>query len=129
MPAMDSAKPFKFGWFGDGGLGERLIQAILAGRKTATSCPSYDPEDADLKVGDTLRLTDKHGQPRGTLVVTEIELRSFGKFDEPLAAREGTSLAELVDSTKFANGREMRPDEEMRIIYFQVVRVDAKVKL
>ena len=43
-------KRFRFGWYGDGGLGEKMIQAIMAGRKTATACPAYDPEDADLKV-------------------------------------------------------------------------------
>lgn len=123
-----SAKRFKFGWFGDGGLGERLIQAILSGRKTATSCPSYDPDDADLKVGDKLELTDKHGRVRGILVVTHVELRSFGSFDEALAAKEGTTLQELVEATKFANGRELRADEEMRVIHFQLVQT-AKVKL
>lgn len=122
-------KPFKFGWFGDGGLGERLISHILAGRKTATSCPAYDPEDADLKAGDALRLMDKHGKTRASLVVTGIELRPFGKFDEALAAREGTTLPELLESTKFANGRELRPDEEMRIVHFQLVGTGSKVKI
>lgn len=121
-------KPFRFGWFGDGGLGERLILAILDGRKTATTCPAYDPEDAELKVGDVLQLTDKHGKTRGTLVVTNVELRPFKSFDDRLALRVGCSLSELVDNAKFANGREMRPDEEMRVIHFQVVK-NQKVKI
>ena len=29
----------QFGWVGDNGIGERLIQQILAGTKTATACP------------------------------------------------------------------------------------------
>lgn len=122
-------KPFRFGWFGDNGLGERLITAILEGRKTATCCPAYDPEDAALQVGDVLQLTDKHGKPRGTLVVTGIELRPFSSFDEPLAVRVGCSLTELVANARFANGREIRQDEEMRIVQFEVVRSGAKIKI
>lgn len=115
-------KKFAFGWFGDGNLGERLIQAILAGKKTATSCPAYDPEDADLKVGDLLELTDKHGKARATLIVTATEVRCFGDFDEALAAKEGTNLKDLQSSMQFANGREIRADEEMRIIHFELVK-------
>lgn len=114
-------KKFKFGWFGDGGLGERLIEAILSGRKSATSCPAYDPEDADVKTGDRLELTDKNGKVRGALIVTGIEFRTYDSFDEELARREATTLAELKESLKFANGREIRPDEEMRVIYFELV--------
>jgi uncharacterized protein YhfF len=115
-------KRFKFGWFGDGGLGERLIDKILSGRKTATCCPAYDPEDADLCVGDLLELTDKHGRPRATLEVVKVELRPFGSFDEALAASEGTTLSELVENARFANGRVLRADEEMRVVYFRVAQ-------
>ena len=112
-------KIYKFGWFGDGNLGERLISNILSGKKTASSCPAFDPEDAELKEGDFLQLTDKHGKARGTLVVTGTEIRCYGDFDSALAEREGTTLEELKASLQFANGREIRPDEEMRIIYFK----------
>src|SRR3954447_23841110 len=106
-------KRFRFGWYGDGGFGERMIQNILGGRKTATSCPAYDPEDADLKPGDELALVDKHGAVRGQLMVTEVEHRPFGRFDEALAAAEGVTLQELRDKMHFANGRQVRDDEEM----------------
>lgn len=115
---VETKKRFKFGWFGDGGLGERLIQKILTGQKTATSCPAYDPEDADLRAGDLLELTDKHGRARAILQVSQVELRSFGSFDEALAQAEGTTLHELKEHTRFANGRELRDDEEMRVVYF-----------
>lgn len=116
-----AAKKFKFGWYGDNGLGEKLIQAILAGRKTATCSPIYDPEDGELKEGDQLTLTDKHGRARATLVVTRVETRAFGKFDDALAACEGSTLEELRERVRFANGREIRPDEEMRLVYFKLV--------
>lgn len=113
---------FKCGWFGDGGLGEKLISAILSGRKSATACPVYDPEDAALKTGDKLRLTDKHGRSRGLLRVTAVEVRLLSAFDEALALRAGSaSMAELREKLAFANGRELRPDEEMRIVHFEVI--------
>ena len=113
-------KRFRFGWYGDGGLGERMIQTILAGGKTATSCPAYDPEDSDLKVDDELQLLDKHGKLRGQLVVTLVELRPFRSFDEALAAKEGVSLSELKEKMNFANGRQVREDEEMRVVHFRL---------
>lgn len=113
-------KRFRFGWYGDGGLGERMIQTILAGRKTATSCPAYDPEDADLKADDELQLLDKHGTERGRLIVTLVEVRKFGSFDEALAEKEGVSLPELKEKMNFANGRLIRDDEEMRVVHFRL---------
>ncbi len=118
-------KRFRFGWYGDGGLGERMIQTILAGRKTATSCPAYDPEDADLKAGDELQLVDKHGALRGQLVVTSVEIRPFGGFDEALALKEGVTLPELKEKMNFANGRQLREDEEMRVVHFRLVKSGA----
>src|SRR5579883_1539989 len=94
---------FKFGWFGDGGLGEYLIERILDGRKTASSRPAYDEEDADLRAGDVLELSDKHGRARASLLITRVELRPYGSFDEPLARAEGVTLPELLEHTRFAN--------------------------
>lgn len=118
-------KRFRFGWYGDGGLGEKMISAILAGRKTATACPAYDPEDSELKADDELQLVDKHGNERARLVVTLVELRAFGTFDEALAREEGVALAELKEKMNFANGRSVRDDEEMRVVHFRVVRASA----
>lgn len=114
-----TAKRFKFGWFGDGGLGELLIERILDGRKTASSRPAYDHEDAELRVGDLLEAIDKRGDSRATMVITRIELRPFGTFDEALARAEGVTLPQLLEHTHFANARELRSDEEMRVIYFR----------
>ena len=52
-----------------------MIQAILAGRKTATACPAYDPEDADLKTGDELQLVDKHGNVRALPIRKDDEVK------------------------------------------------------
>ncbi|MEK7381846.1 MAG: ASCH domain-containing protein [Elusimicrobiota bacterium] len=114
-------KRFRFGWYGDGGLGEKMISTILSGCKTATACPAYDLEDSELKANDELQLVDKHGNERARLVVTLVELRAFGTFDEALAREEGVSLAELKEKLNFANGRNIRNDEEMRVVHFRVI--------
>jgi uncharacterized protein YhfF len=113
---------FKFGWYGDGGLGERLIQEIVSGRKSATSCLAYEAEDAGIKEGDLLDLVDKRGLSHAKLVVTKVEIRLYGTFDEALAQASGVSLEKLKEMTRFANGREPFVDEEMRVVYFRVVR-------
>ena len=99
----------------------------MAGRKTATACPAYDPEDADLKVGDELQLVDKHGTVRAQLVVTSVELRSFGSFNDDLAHREGVTLPELKEKMNFANGRQIRDEEEMRVVHFRMVQGKVKI--
>lgn len=115
-------KRFRFGWYGDNGLGERMIQAILMGRKSATACPAYDPEDSELRAGDELQLVDKHGAERGRLVVTLVELRRFDSFDQALADQEGVTLPELKEKMNFANGRKIRDDEEMCVVHFRLAR-------
>lgn len=112
---------FKFGWYGDNDLGEYLIQQILTGRKTASVCPSYDPQDADLVVGEKMYLTDKRDNVRGVLLVTVIENRPLKDVDEALAASIGTTLDELRQALSFANGREMKLDEELRVTYFKLL--------
>lgn len=123
------AKRFKFGWFGDGGHGERVIEQILAGKKRATACLAYEAEDADVVVGDKLELIDKHGKGYGTLVVTKIEVRLYGTFDETLARECGHNLADFKDLCKFANGREPGADEEMRVTYFTLISLKNRIKI
>ena len=106
---------------GDGGMGERLIGAILSGQKTATSCPLADPEDPAFDVGDQLHLIDKHNNSRGVLVVTRVELRPFGQFDEDIARALGLPLQECKHVAHFANGRELPAEETMRVVHFEVI--------
>ena len=116
------SKRFRFGWYGDGGMGEKMISAVLAGRKTATACPAYDPEDAELKIGDELQLIDKHSLLRAELVVTAVELRAFAGCDQALAACVGVTLPEFKEKMNFASGRKVRDDEQMRVVHFRVVK-------
>ena len=112
---------YKFGWHGDGGLGERLIQSILIGKKTASVCPAYDPVDADVKEGQEVLLIDKNGGTRGVLRITRVEHRPFAELDETIADCDGLSLADLKDKLHYANSRNIRPEEEMRIVYFELI--------
>jgi len=112
-------RPYRIGWYGDDGLGERLIQAVLTGRKTATAAPSYDPEEG--AEGELLSLVDKGGKVRGTLRIVKVELRPFSGFDEALAAKLGAPLADIKAMTPFANSRPIGPDEEMRVTHFELV--------
>lgn len=114
-------KVFRYGWAGDGGLGEMMIQTILAGHKTATISPAYDSKGADRVVGDELPLVDKHGNVRGRVLVTAVEIRLYGRLDDAIAAQAGLSLSDLKDKLNFANGRKIRDDEEMRVVHFRLV--------
>lgn len=112
---------FKFGWYGDNELGEYFIQQILRGEKTASVCPAYDPQDADLVVGEKMLLTDKRNQVRGMLLVTLIETRALGSIDEAVAKCIGANLDDLRQALAFANGRELKLDEELRITHFRLL--------
>lgn len=120
---------FKFGWFGDNDHGENLIQDILAGRKRATASLAYEQEDADVAVGETVEIADKHGRLRGTLVILKIEIRAFGKIDEAVANECGHALEKFKELARFANARELKPDEEMRITYFKLLSLKDKVRI
>ncbi len=115
------AKMFRYGWYGDGGLGEAMIRMILAGRKTATASPAYDSKAADRVPGDELSLVDKHGRIRGRVLVTAVETLPLSEFDEALASELGLPLADALEKLAFANGRRLRDDEEMRVVRFRLI--------
>jgi uncharacterized protein YhfF len=120
----EKLRPMKFGWYGDHGHGERLIQEILSGKKTATASLAYEVEDADVKVGEKMDLVDKKGRRFGTIVIDRIEIRLFGAFDDALARACGhADVKALREAARFANEREPRPDEEMRVTHFRLVGV------
>jgi uncharacterized protein YhfF len=115
-------KEFRIGWFGDQGFGERVIQMILSGRKTATARPTYDPWEP-IEVGEKLAVTDKHGKKRGVIQITKIETRLWSEFDAPLIQAEGMPMDELKEHLAFANSHQIRADEEMRVEHFVLLDV------
>lgn len=121
LTAKEHPRSFKFGWYGDNGLGEALIEKILSGEKTASMCPAYDPEEA--AVGETLRIVDKADKTRAKIRILRIENRRFEDVGDDLAGILGADLDTILRITSFANSRPMSPDEEMRIVHFELIEV------
>ncbi|WP_275003181.1 ASCH domain-containing protein [Promicromonospora iranensis] len=73
-------------------LAERLLDAVLAGDKTATSSAlwDYDDEGAPLPVvGELSILLDGENHPRALIRTTSVETVTFDAVDEDFAAAEG----------------------------------------
>jgi uncharacterized protein YhfF len=73
-------------------LAEKLLGAVLAGDKTATSSAlwDYDDEGAPLPVvGELSILLDGDGHPRALIRTTSVETTTFEEVDEDFAAAEG----------------------------------------
>lgn len=114
-----AVREMRFGWFGDEGLGEALIARILSGHKTATSSPSYDPQEADE--GDLVRVVDKNGKARCTVRITKIDTIPWGDIDEGIARALGLTLDECRRAADFANSRKLQGSELVRVSYFELV--------
>ena len=94
----------QFGWENDGGAGERLIQQILRGEKTATACPKifYKPQEvAELysSVGRILTVVDKLDRPRCSIRQLAVFETLFGRPDPRLVAGEV-----CADAAEFRRG-------------------------
>jgi uncharacterized protein YhfF len=73
-------------------LAEKLLGAVLAGDKTATSSALWDygDEGAPLPmVGELSILLDGEGHPRALIRTTGVETTTFEEVDEDFAAAEG----------------------------------------
>ena len=73
----------RFGWEGDGGLGERLISKILSGEKTATCCPKTEYTEKELKeaydsVGEYVTVTDRKDEPVCNIKMLDVFETTFG---------------------------------------------------
>jgi uncharacterized protein YhfF len=83
-----------FGWEGDNGLGEQLIQQILSGEKTATCAPKEAYSEEELKevyqtVGEMVTVFDKDDNPRSNIKVLDVFETTFGNPDLRLVQGEG----------------------------------------
>ena len=73
-------------------LAEKLLDAVLAGDKSATSSAlwDYDEEGAPLPVvGELSILLDGENHPRALIRTTSVETTAFEEVDEDFAAAEG----------------------------------------
>ena len=84
----------QFGWTDDGGIGEQLINQILAGKKTATAGPKNLYSQAELdelyaSIGKPATVIDKDGNSRCNIFVSEVFETRFGAPDPRLVFGEG----------------------------------------
>ena len=111
---------YPVGWYGDSGLGEELILKILAGRKTATLGPAYDPHES--KVGERFRLVDKAGRQRAVIRITNVEFLAWEDLSQEHADRLDLTFDQIRTYFEKYLARQFRPDEEIRITSFEVVK-------
>ena len=88
-----------FGYEGDGGLGDRLITAVLAGRKVATSslAVQYLSGDPLPRVGEHRLLTDHSGQVHARLETTRVEIIPLHLVTDEVAHDEGEGFRDAAE--------------------------------
>jgi uncharacterized protein YhfF len=87
-----------FGYDGDDGLGDRLLQSVLRGGKTATSslAVEYLSGDPLPRVGELSALVDSQGAVRGTVETTRVTITPLHMVGDDVAHAEGEGFADAV---------------------------------
>lgn len=88
-----------FGDDGDGGLGDRLIAAVLRAEKTATSSTAVEyigGEDPLPRVGERLALTDHDGRVHGVVETTRVTIVPLDEVGDDVARDEGEGFADAA---------------------------------
>lgn len=123
----------EFGWYGDGGLGDRLVQQIIDGVKTATCGfkAAYTPEElAEVFEGngELLAASACGGPVRCVIRVTDVFETAFGNPDPRLVYGEGDGedVAKFQDDHRRAwqadfPERELTDDEILIVELFEFV--------
>lgn len=96
----------QFGWAGDNGWGEKMIQLVLGRSKTATAGPKalYTPEqlqDILSMQGQKVTVLDKDQRPRCAILVKDVFETTFGAPDPRLL--EGCGFKGRIESFKTAH--------------------------
>jgi uncharacterized protein YhfF len=93
------ARPLRFGYDGDGGLGDRLLEAVLRGEKTATSslAVEYLSGDPLPRVGERLSLIDSQGDVRGIVETTRATITPLHLVGDEVARAEGEGFADAAE--------------------------------
>ena len=87
-----------FGFPGDGGLGDRLLAAVLRGEKTATSslAVEYLCGDPLPRVGQRLRLVDHDGRAHGVVETTRVTITPLHLVGDDVARAEGEGFVDAA---------------------------------
>lgn len=130
-----------FGHDGDGGLGDRLVAAVLRGDTTATSSLLVEHRSGDEplpRVGELLALTDRAGRVLGVVETTGVAVVPMDEVGDDVARDEGEgfadagawrraheacwrSTADLVRADAGDPAWELRPDEPVVVERFRLV--------
>ncbi len=88
-----------FGYPGDGGLGDRLLAAVLRGEKTATSSLAIEYLSGEPlpRVGQRLVLQDHVGDVHGVVEVTRVTIVPMHLVGDDVAHDEGEGFADAAD--------------------------------
>jgi signal transduction histidine kinase/uncharacterized protein YhfF len=98
-PWRAAQEPFlEFGYEGDGGLGERVIEHVRTGTKTVSIslAREWDLEGGAPRVGQRVPMCDPNGRRRGFVEVERVVELPFSAIDAEIVAREAevSSVAE-----------------------------------
>ena len=88
-----------FGFDGDGGLGDRLLAAVLRGEKTATSslAVEYLSGEPLPRVGQRSELVDHAGRRHGMIETTRVRIIPLDEVGDDVARDEGEDFADAAE--------------------------------
>ena len=88
-----------FGYDGDGGLGDRLLAAVLRGEKTATSslAVEYLSGDPLPRVGQRSELVDRAGHRHGLIETTRVRIIPLNEIGDDVARDAGEGFADAAE--------------------------------
>jgi uncharacterized protein YhfF len=91
-------RTMSFGYDGDGGLGDRLLAAVLRGEKTATSslAVEYLSGEPLPRVGERLKLVDHGGRRYGTVETVRVRIIPLDQVGDDVAHDEGEGFADAA---------------------------------
>jgi uncharacterized protein YhfF len=87
-----------FGYPGDDGLGDRLLAAVVAGVKTATSSLAVEYLNGDPlpRTGQRLALVDHDGRSHGMVETTKVRIIPLNDVSHDVAHAEGEGYADAA---------------------------------
>lgn len=93
------ADTLRFGYDGDGGLGDRLLAAVLRGEKTATSSLAVEYLSGEPMpwAGQRLTLIDHGGRPHGVVETTRATIVPLHLIQDDVARDEGEGFADTTE--------------------------------
>ncbi len=119
---MSDLPPFELG-YAHTELRRKLVDAVLAGRKTATAglAESSEPED---RPGERYALLGYDDEPIGVVEVTEARVIPAAEIDDRFARDEGEGF-ESVEDWRVAHerffGQPIEPDTPIEAVRFRLV--------